>query len=402
MAYVHCKCGFVKKDISDKHIGKEAKCPKCSEKILVRKNDSNKKKIVKNDAARKKKASCPKCGFERKQGDESCPKCGIIYKKYIDKFKCYNPKCDGQRNLKDKYCTKCEEYYKTLEQAKPIRDLPLCPSCNEEIPIDVHLCPNCGEQVKNQNREEKIKLGLGCRIGCILLVAVFIVFPLFFYVMLHLEEWSKPEIQIDPDSAYSIAIKEMREDPCSIEVKQVGRQAPQYEGLKGYLKVKDIPYQQYSKAVPKSPWTVPLLQQAGPNLWEKGNETLPAKTPVLVLTQHLKHKGYGRYDGYLVVQTLENAQKHIIDHKNFVITDYWNCSPYKAAKYGPFIARVSDGARPIYKGRWQEMGEIRDVYCPKQYNKDAWTLECYMYKKYQRGFGGIKHIFSSSVLTIVY
>ncbi len=35
MASVNCECGFVKNEISDDHIGKKAKCPKCGKGVIV-------------------------------------------------------------------------------------------------------------------------------------------------------------------------------------------------------------------------------------------------------------------------------------------------------------------------------------------------------------------------------
>ena len=80
MAYVHCKCGFVKKDIPDKYIDKIAKCPKCKASILIKKKGAPHK--TEKEPAKK---ICPKCGYGNKQASESCPKCGIIYKKWADK-----------------------------------------------------------------------------------------------------------------------------------------------------------------------------------------------------------------------------------------------------------------------------------------------------------------------------
>ncbi|MDM8541323.1 phospholipase D family protein [Desulfococcaceae bacterium HSG9] len=94
MAFTQCKCGFLKRGISDKHIGKKVKCPICGESILIRKKDSP-GKIEKRKKQPKKmpKSTCPKCGYERKHGNEPCPKCRIIDKKRIKKHIAPNSKC---------------------------------------------------------------------------------------------------------------------------------------------------------------------------------------------------------------------------------------------------------------------------------------------------------------------
>lgn len=90
MALAHCdNCGFKKKNISDDHIGKRAKCPKCGEKILIKKdiiesNSSISIKKTKNEETDKSKnyKKCPQCGYEKVVSD-TCPQCGIIISKYL-------------------------------------------------------------------------------------------------------------------------------------------------------------------------------------------------------------------------------------------------------------------------------------------------------------------------------
>ena len=99
MAFIQCKCGFVKKNVPDKHIKKKAKCPKCGERVLVLSEIMIPQVRLKKEKKEPKKTSesiCPKCGYERKHGSESCPKCGIIYKKRIKTHIDPNPKCKAK------------------------------------------------------------------------------------------------------------------------------------------------------------------------------------------------------------------------------------------------------------------------------------------------------------------
>jgi hypothetical protein len=193
-----------------------------------------------------------------------------------------------------------------------------------------------------------------------------------------------------------------------VEVKQVGREEPEYVGLTGYLTAK-LDSRYYDNEIPSTPWQVPTLQQSGPNKWEETGENLPAKTPVIVLDQFLGHKGYGRYDGVLVVESLEDRQEYIIDVYRFTTTDYWNCPPHIAAKYSPFIARiVRDDVKPVNRsGEWGEIGSQKEVLClPRLDYEINDTVEngvnCLLYKQYVNGFGGVEHTFPSESLEIVY
>jgi hypothetical protein len=193
---------------------------------------------------------------------------------------------------------------------------------------------------------------------------------------------------------------------CARQVSQRGRSEPEYVGSQGYLVAGWD--SDYDKALPPYPWAVPLYEQVGPDLWEEGEDTLPAKTPVTVLEQHLTHEGYGRYSGYLIVQSQEDGKEYRVDHYRFAPADYWTCPPYLAVRHSPIIARVVDNIQPISEdGKWEEMGEQKEVLCVDDQGFDSKDLVengvvCYIYKQYQYGFGGIKHVFPSASLEIIY
>lgn len=199
-----------------------------------------------------------------------------------------------------------------------------------------------------------------------------------------------------------------RMELCSAEVKRASRRSePEYVGLQGFTKA-SLSSTEYDRNLPKTPWFVPILQRTGPTLWEPSNETIPAKTPVRVLEQHLVHQGYGIYKGFLIVKSLDDMKNYTIDHYNFAPTDYWNCPPYIAVKYGPILAKIKSGIQPVDRdGRWIEVGKLREVLCTslpsvEDQNFVINGVECYMYKNYGRGYGGASFIFPSAGLEVIY
>lgn len=200
----------------------------------------------------------------------------------------------------------------------------------------------------------------------------------------------------------SIAIAESN---CNIEVPQEGRNAPKYVSMKGYISVGRFWTPKDSKALPPTPWRVPSIVQVGPQLWEDGKRTFENKTPVVVLSQHLKHTGHGFYKGYLVVEIIETAEVVRIRAKNFTPAKYWECSSEKAIKYSPFIAKVDKDILPVNRqDRWENMGKENRVLCVdyRVSNSIISGIECYMYKQYRYGYGGVRHIFPPSSLKIIY
>lgn len=195
---------------------------------------------------------------------------------------------------------------------------------------------------------------------------------------------------------------------CYVEVPRLnGRLEPQYVGLKGYIKGDP---RDASESLPLAPWSADVLEQTGPDLWEPSGKKIEAKTPVLVLEQYLQPARFASqvYEGRLVVLSLVDSQKYVIDHYRFTPSDYWRCSPHVAVEYGPFIAVVEDDVMPIDdEGRWSEMGTERRVFCnskPRIGEDDNVEngVVCNVYKQYRYGYGGIGHIFPSEGLEIVY
>ena len=193
---------------------------------------------------------------------------------------------------------------------------------------------------------------------------------------------------------------------CDVEIVQEGRGEPEYVDVEGYI-LGDRPDDAYD-ALPSTPWYASLLVQTGPELWEPGDDVIVAGTSVVVLEQYLKHERFGRYSGRLMVQSTVDEQTYIIDPDNFTPADYRHCPPHMAVGYGPFIALVDEDIRPIDQdGAWAEWGESREVYCDGRPGIGEASsvedgVECFVYKQYRNGFGGVQHFFPSSALEIIY
>ncbi|GBC59180.1 hypothetical protein DENIS_0116 [Desulfonema ishimotonii] len=84
MASIHCKCGFIKNNIHDDHIGKRAKCPKCKAVVLVEKDKTvMPESVPTKDKKIKLVKKCPKCGSQKILSG-TCSNCGVIVTKYLN------------------------------------------------------------------------------------------------------------------------------------------------------------------------------------------------------------------------------------------------------------------------------------------------------------------------------
>ncbi len=81
MAFIHCKCGFIKNNIPDEHIGKRAKCPKCKDSVLVEKDKAVTPESM-SISSESDKIVCPKCKHEQPI-TATCLYCGIVIDKYL-------------------------------------------------------------------------------------------------------------------------------------------------------------------------------------------------------------------------------------------------------------------------------------------------------------------------------
>ena len=112
--------------------------------------------------------------------------------------------------------------------------------------------------------------------------------------------------------------------------------------------------------------------------------------------------GYGRYYGRLLVSSISDSTQYYINASSFCPVPYWECPPYEAIQYSPFIARVRDGVNPVTrKGRWVDIGQSRFVFCTgrttKRYVPNG--IECIYYGE---GAKRTRIIVSSDDLEIIY
>lgn len=182
-----------------------------------------------------------------------------------------------------------------------------------------------------------------------------------------------------------------------------GREEPEYEGLLGFI-VSDESFS--DDQFPESPWHVNAIKPTEPNKFEKTNETIPHKTEVKVLEQHLEHDRYGRYNGYLVVESVEDKKKYNIDVKNFVTFPYWEEELTEAVKQGNIIAEYNGkGEKPIDRdGEWVELDAGIKVLVTSMAGagKPDGFVKAKVYKQWKHGYGGVDVYFNSKSLNIIY
>lgn len=118
-----------------------------------------------------------------------------------------------------------------------------------------------------------------------------------------------------------------------------GRSEPKYEGLYGYAVV-DRKFE-YGENYKNTPWKIPIYKNIDADHFEECG-SIEHKTIVKVLSQNLKHEGWGFYSGYLTVCLADNFDvEYIIDVKNFITKDYWNYDIISSVNVGPCIMQYS-------------------------------------------------------------
>lgn len=159
-------------------------------------------------------------------------------------------------------------------------------------------------------------------------------------------------------------------------------------------------------------WQIPTYEK-DKQFWNKTDITLPHKTEVLVKEQDLKHEGWGRYSGYLKVQSLEDGTEYYIDVINFVTKPYWTFDNdlRAAASEGNFIAeykQVSDYYPVDSGGDKVEIpdGTIVLVHgvsgTTGRFDPSTNSIEAMVWKEWRLGYGGVDVYFNADDLTIIY
>jgi hypothetical protein len=141
-------------------------------------------------------------------------------------------------------------------------------------------------------------------------------------------------------------------------ISDIGREEPIYEGRLGFVAISSTEAESTKK-----PWKVHLVKQTGPETFEVTKQTIQHKTEVKVLKQQLKHRGHGFYEGFLVVESVEDKKIHAINVNNFVTHPYWEKPVVEAIKSGPIIAKYTgQGKKPVDKlGEWVNIKSGEEV-----------------------------------------
>ncbi|MBU5323632.1 hypothetical protein [Sarcina ventriculi] len=118
-----------------------------------------------------------------------------------------------------------------------------------------------------------------------------------------------------------------------------GRSEPNYVGMYGY--VASYYSTEYKTLFNNTPWKIPTYEKIDYDHY-KINGQLDHKTVIKVLSQDLKHEGWGRYSGYLTVCIPNDTTEYLIDVTNFITNNYWDFSSVvDATIYGDFIAEYN-------------------------------------------------------------
>lgn len=184
----------------------------------------------------------------------------------------------------------------------------------------------------------------------------------------------------------------------------VSRDEPEYRGMVGYVALSNSDIDNEYETFPSSPWSVQAVEQSGPDVEDitETDVSIPHKTKVKVLEQHLSHQRYGNYDGWLLVQTVEEpVQTYKIDVHDFVTYAYWNCGAHEAAKMGPAIAVYNGkGAKPYNDDEYVDVEVGTEVYLSgTEYGGE---VTAFVYREWKLGYGGVEVTFDPTSLDITY
>lgn len=190
-----------------------------------------------------------------------------------------------------------------------------------------------------------------------------------------------------------------------------GRNEPQYVGQRGYLGY----YGHFSDSDDsclKKSWMIPTYTQDKQFWVESG--TIEHKTEVTVISQDLNHKGYGNYEGMLLVERLDDHQQFYVNVSSFITKPYWTYDDLREASLeGDFLAeyyQVSD-YYPVSKNN--EKVELKDgfvvlvtgptgLYGRGGPDSKTNQIEALVFRKWKYGYGGVSVFFSQDDLTIIY
>lgn len=190
-----------------------------------------------------------------------------------------------------------------------------------------------------------------------------------------------------------------------------GRSEPQYVGQRGYLGY----YEHFSDnddSCLKTPWKITTYKK-DKQFWVESGK-VEHKTEVTVLSQELEHQGWGRYDGMLLVERLDNQEQFYVDVSTFITKPYWTYSDLRdASLIGDYLAvyHQKSDYYPVDSGN--KKVDLKDgmtvlvvgptgTYGRGGPDDNTHPIEAYVYKKWKYGYGGVSVYFNQEDLTITY
>lgn len=170
-----------------------------------------------------------------------------------------------------------------------------------------------------------------------------------------------------------------------------GRSEPNYVDEIGYLAIyipSTSPEEDY---INNSNWTVNTYRQIDADHYEV-NGSLPHKTKVKVISQDLKHTGWGNYNGMLTILNLSDNQQYLVSASNFVLNPYWRNNITDAIKDGAVLCQynnVNKNYLPCDRSHevvnLQENTKVLAVSktgVASGLNSEALNITCYYYNQY--------------------
>ncbi len=128
-----------------------------------------------------------------------------------------------------------------------------------------------------------------------------------------------------------------------------GRSEPNYVGITGYAVLSTSQEQslENTDVFMKTPWMV--------------SDALEHKTEVTIISQNLKHQGWGTYHGTLTAKRTDNGETVVINVSNFIIKSYWTYSNLtEVAIIEYYIAKYHQVSNYYPVGRNNDKVELAD------------------------------------------
>ncbi len=197
----------------------------------------------------------------------------------------------------------------------------------------------------------------------------------------------------------------------------IGRSEPDYINVIGYVVVSSSQTNDIEKSdnfTDSSLWVIPTYEQ-DKQFWNQTNTYISHKTEVVVRKQILKHEGYGRYSGYLLVEDINDYSQFYINVDNFITKPYWTYENdiIKAAMIGDYVAKFKQRSDYYPVNKDNEKVEIPDdtyvlvtgitgTYGKNGPDDSTNQVKAIVWKEWKISYGGVNCYFNVDDLEIVY